>query len=156
MGRVEAIYIGEKSGTSLASVASVDARRGRGLLGDRHCLPDDPSPSEHRPERELTLIESETFEAIERDLGLSVEPADARRNVLTSGVPLNHLVGIEFTVGEVRVRGLELCEPCGHLRKLTSNEFRRALVHRGGLRAAILSDGTIHVGDPVRIPASEK
>ena len=66
-------------------------------------------------------------------------------------VPLNHLVGQEFTIGEVRLRGLRLCEPCGHLEKLTQPGIIKALLHRGGLRAEILSDGTLNPGDIVRL-----
>src|SRR5438874_415595 len=70
---------------------------------------------------------------------------DPRRNLLTAGVPLNHLVGKTFRVGEVVLRGIELCEPCGHLEKLTCAGIKRALIHRGGLRAQILRGGELRV-----------
>jgi MOSC domain-containing protein YiiM len=66
------------------------------------------------------------------------------------GIPLDHLVGAEFTVGEVRLRGARLCEPCTHLERLTRKGLMRAMVHRGGLRADIVAGGTIRVRDPVR------
>jgi len=75
---------------------------------------------------------------------------EARRNVVTRDVPLNHLVGREFMLGEVRVRGIRLCEPCSHLQALVGLPVIKALRHRGGLRAQILTRGMIRVGDPVR------
>jgi MOSC domain-containing protein YiiM len=66
-----------------------------------------------------------------------------------SGVALNHLVGTEFRVGEVRLKGVRLCEPCGYLERVTGLPVKAGLVHRGGLRAQVLSGGTIRVGDPV-------
>ena len=73
----------------------------------------------------------------------------SRRNVLTCGVALNHLVGREFCIGEVRLRGLKLCEPCSHLEKVTAKKVIAALRHRGGLRAEILVSGAIRVGDVI-------
>ena len=75
--------------------------------------------------------------------------AESRRNLLTRGVDLDRLVGARFRVGEVECEGIELCEPCRHLEGLTYPGVLRGLVHRGGLRAAILEDGEIAVGDPV-------
>ena len=148
-GVVEAIYCAERSGTAPVLVPEVEARAGRGLVGDRHYQAEGPESPRHEPANELTLIEAETIDAVLRDLKLTLDPADTRRNVLTRGVALNHLVGREFQVGPVRVFGLELCEPCGHLEKLTSPAVRKALIHRGGLRASILKDGPIRVGDPI-------
>jgi MOSC domain-containing protein YiiM len=62
---------------------------------------------------------------------------------------LNHLVGREFQIGDVRLRGLKLCEPCSHLQQLTGKPMIKALLHRGGLRAEILIGGTIKPGDRI-------
>ena len=91
-------------------------------------------------------------EAAASDYGLRLTPGNARRNVVTTGVSLNHLVGREFTVGEARLRGMRLCEPCEHLAELTGQPVVKALIHRGGLRAEIVSGGVIRVGDPI-LPA---
>jgi MOSC domain-containing protein YiiM len=95
------------------------------------------------------LIESEAIEALKRDYGIELQPGDSRRNIVTRGVPLNHLVGCEFKIGAVTLRGIELCEPCAHLQKLTQQGVVRGLVHRGGLNAEILTDGLIRPGDAV-------
>ena len=142
-GVVVAIHIGPKRLEPMMAVAEVKAVAGAGLEGDRYAR-EQGSFSEKLPNNQVTLIESEALEAAERDYQLEVSAAESRRNILTSGVALNHLVGREFLIGSVRLRGLKLCEPCGHLKKLTNKEVIRALKHRGGLRAEILEGGLIH------------
>ena len=105
--------------------------------------------SKRSPDREITLIEAEAIEAVPREYGVELSPAEARRNIVTRGVALNHLVGREFRVGNVVLRGIRLCEPCEHLERLTRPGVLEALVHRGGLRAQIVSGGTIQVGDSI-------
>jgi MOSC domain-containing protein YiiM len=92
----------------------------------------------------------EAIEAIQREYGVELDAGAARRNLVTRGVALNHLVEKEFTIGDVRIRGIRLCEPCDHLERLTGKPLIKALRHRGGLRAQILTPGTIHAGDEVR------
>jgi MOSC domain-containing protein YiiM len=82
--------------------------------------------------------------------GIKLAAADTRRNIATSGVPLNHLVEREFWVGTVLMLGTRLCEPCKYLEDLTQRGVMSGLIHRGALRAKILNDGTIRVGDAVR------
>jgi len=82
-------------------------------------------------------------------LGTKLPPAETRRNIATSGVPLNHLVDQEFWVGEVLLRGTRFCEPCRHPEDLTQKGVLAGLIHRGGLRARILTEGPIRVGDVI-------
>jgi MOSC domain-containing protein YiiM len=98
------------------------------------------------PGSALTLIEAEVCESFDPPLTPDVH----RRNVVTRGIDLNGLVGREFSVGEVRCRGMRLCEPCTVVQRYAGRPVLRALVHRGGLRADILDDGTMRVGDSVR------
>src|SRR6185312_4735262 len=93
------------------------------------------------PDREVTLIEEEALAGMAREYEVLLPPAQARRNLLTRGVPLNHLVGQTFRVGNVVLRGIRLCEPCGHLQKLTCKGVLKGLLHRGGLRAQIVQGG---------------
>lgn len=98
--------------------------------------------------REITLVELESVHALKRDLKIELEPVQTRRNIVTRDVPLNHLVGRQFRLGgEVMLHGVRLCEPCSHLENLTLRGVRDGLLHRGGLRADIVSGGTIKVGD---------
>ena len=73
----------------------------------------------------------------------------SRRNIVTRGVALNHLVGKEFSIGAVVLRGTRLCDPCAHMEKLTVKGAMRGLIHRGGLRAEIIAGGVIRIGDPI-------
>jgi hypothetical protein len=99
------------------------------------------------PGSALTLIEREVCDSFTPPLG----PGEHRRNVVTGGIDLNGLVGREFAMGDVRCRGMRLCEPCTVIERYASRPVLRPLVHRGGLRADILDDGVIRVGDPVRV-----
>jgi MOSC domain-containing protein YiiM len=111
---------------------------GHGLEGDRYFFPGGAGSGEA-----LTLIEAEALE----DVGLT--GAQSRRQVVVRGVRVNDLVGRRFRIGDVECLGVELCEPCLHLQQLTRPGIIKDLIHRGGLRADILSEGTIRVGDKV-------
>jgi MOSC domain-containing protein YiiM len=131
----------------MRSVKSVRAVPGKGLEGDRYFNASGTYSDQPGPAREVTFIESEAIEAMARDNEISIPEGASRRNVVTRGTPLNHLVGKEFQVGRVRLRGVRLCEPCSHLESLTERGVIAGLVHRGGLRAQIMTEGSIQVGD---------
>jgi MOSC domain-containing protein YiiM len=151
-GRIESIHIAPTAEAAMRPVDQVVAVVGVGLVGDRYATKTGSFSAKDKPGRQITLIEAEALEALERELGLGLEPGATRRNLVTHGVALNHLVDREFTVGEVRLRGHELCEPCGDLARMTGKpQILPGLVHRGGLRAEILAGGVIRVGDPVRV-----
>ena len=97
----------------------------------------------------MTLIAAEAVEAMEREHGISLEPRESRRNVVTRGIDVNELVGKRFRIGDVECQGVELCEPCASLQAMTKPGVIKGLAHRGGLNADILSDGAINVGDEV-------
>jgi MOSC domain-containing protein YiiM len=145
-GRIESIHIAIAAKTPTSRVDAVKAIPGKGLEGDRYAL-GIGTFFKPKPDHELTLIESEAIEALKRDYGVSIEPGNARRNIVTRDVALNHLVGREFLIGGVRIRGICLCEPCDHLEKVTGLSLIKGLLHRGGLRAQILTDGVIRTGD---------
>lgn len=158
-GSVVSIHVAKEAGAPMETVTEARAVPGRGLEGDRYFSGRGHySPRPSYGGREVTLIESETLEALLRGvtnaeghlLGLKLAAAETRRNIATAGVPLNHLVGREFWVGSVLMRGTRLCEPCKYLEGLTQPGVMGALIHRGGLRAQILQEGTIRVGDPIR------
>jgi MOSC domain-containing protein YiiM len=134
---VVAIHLGEAENPELWEVESVRAVAGKGLEGDRHYR------EQAKPGQALTLVEEENVQ----DVDLS--PGATRRQLTTRGVRLNDLVGKRFRVGEVECYGVELCEPCLHLQQLTRPGIIKELVHRAGINADILTDGTISVGDAV-------
>jgi MOSC domain-containing protein YiiM len=133
---VEGINIGPSD--AIAPVDSVSALAGKGLRGDRYFFAEGAVTGDA-----LTLIEAEALE----DVGLT--GAQSRRQVVVRGVRLNDLVGRRFRVGEVVCQGVRLCEPCLHLQQMTRPGIIKELIRRGGLRADILADGQISVGDPV-------
>jgi MOSC domain-containing protein YiiM len=145
VGTVEAIAVAVAAAEPARLVQTVRALAGRGLEGDRHVAGTGTFPS-GLPGSALTMIEAEVCESFDPPL----EPGEHRRNVITRGIDLNALVGHEFLIGDVRCRGMRLCEPCTVVQRYAGRPVLRALVHRGGLRADILRDGHIHVGDPVR------
>ncbi|MCZ6904572.1 MAG: MOSC domain-containing protein [Acidobacteria bacterium] len=150
-GFVVSIHIRPKANALTVAIEQVRAVPGKGLKGDHYFKSAESSAGRVRtgPDREITLIEIEALEALKRDYGIELGPGEARRNVLTRGIGLSHLVGLTFQVGEVHLHGIRLCEPCGHLEELTGKEVRPGLVHRGGLRAQILTEGEIRVGDSI-------
>ena len=148
-GEVVSLHIAPKREAPTRSVERVRAVPGRGLEGDRYFSATGTYSDRPGPGREITLIEFEAIEALGRDNEVHIASGDARRNIVTRGVPLNHLVDREFLVGTVRLRGVRLCEPCAHLEGLTRQGVLAGLVHRGGLRAQVLTEGEIHVGDRI-------
>jgi MOSC domain-containing protein YiiM len=153
---IVAIYTAAGPGYPMQLREEVRAVPGRGLEGDRYFTDSGRFSQQRLPGREvteLTLIESEVVQHLRLDWGLEVDEADSRRNLVTRGVSLNALVGAEFDVGEVRLRGASLCEPCLSLVKSPDHRhLLRALAHKGGLRAQVLNEGTIVLGDPVAAP----
>jgi MOSC domain-containing protein YiiM len=141
-GRVEAIAIAAEAEAPVELVAEAAAHAGRGLAGDRYHAGRGTFSNPYATGHDLTLVEAEVLE----ELGFG--PDAARRNVVTRGIDLDALVGLRFRVGDVDCIGRRLCEPCAHLERLAQGTLR-PLVHRGGLRADVLADGVIRLGDPV-------
>jgi MOSC domain-containing protein YiiM len=151
-GEVSPIHIAPDEGDATHAVNEIRAVAGRGLEGDRYFNHSGKFSHKENPGREVTLIESEAIDALGRDYGIRLELGDSRRNIVTRGVPLNHLVGREFKVGStVVLEGVRLCDPCGYLEGLTVPGVKKGLAHRGGLNARIVSEGTIRRGDPITL-----
>lgn len=154
-GTVEAVYVAPDSGEPMQAVDSVEAVADRGLRGDRYFrergLYD---RREELPEgTDVSLIEAEALAAAAEAYDVDLDPAETRRNVLTRGVPLNHLVDREFRVGGATLVGRRLCEPCSYMAGLADVEDGEAavaaLTHRGGLNADVVASGEVAVDDPV-------
>lgn len=149
-GEVVAIHVATEAGAPMTELDVVEAIAGRGLAGDRYADASGTFSEKLSAGRQVTLIESEALDAIAAEQGIELAPGESRRNLTTRGVPLNHLVGREFTVGGVRLRGVGLCEPCGHLqRKLEIDQLVQTLAHRAGLKAEIVDGGAIRTGDAI-------
>ena len=149
-GSILSIHIAPSDGAPTTPVEDVRVVPGHGIQGDRKFMMDGNQDPDYAPGHEITLIEMEAIEALRREENIDLAPGEARRNLVTRGVALNHLVDREFQVGEVRLKGIRLCEPCNHLASLTQPRVLPGLIHRGGLRAQILNAGIIRVGDTLQ------
>jgi MOSC domain-containing protein YiiM len=151
-GQVVEINVSPERDVLPRPVGRVRATAGRGLEGEYHYF---AGPGiEPERDHELTLIATEALDALSAEHRIELTAAESRRNIATRGIDVNELEGRRFRVGDVECDGIELCEPCRNLERLTRQGVLRGLVHRGGLRAAIMSDGEIAVGDEVA-PVSE-
>ena len=107
----------------------------------------------------MTLVARESLDAIESETGIAIPAGKSRRNIVTDGVQLNELVGRRFALGEVVCEGVEVCQPCAKMGEVLDEDKAtvvKALVHRSGLRARIVSGGVIHDGDPITVaPAAD-
>ena len=153
-GRVCGIYTAPAEGAPMVGHDAIEAFAGKGLSGDRYAIPAGTYTGMRLEDaqRAVTLFERENLDYLEREHGIVLTPEQTRRNLLVEGVPLNDLIGVEFTVGGVPLRGVDLAHPCSYLQDLTEPGVLRGLQDRGGLRCEILADGVISVGDPVTPP----
>jgi hypothetical protein len=151
-GVVEAVATAAAATAPMQVVASAQAIAGRGLAGDRYAS-QSGTFSPHSPGAQgydLTLIEAEVLDDLVLPDGQRLSFPGARRNILTRGVDLNSLVGRRFRIGDVECLGQRLCEPCAHLQTLSGPGLLKPLIHRGGLRADILTDGEVSVGATIQ------
>jgi MOSC domain-containing protein YiiM len=153
-GRIVGIYIAPADGAPMQSRDEVRALAGKGLEGDRYADAAGKYSGTRIEDakRAVTLIEREAVQGAADEYEIELAEGETRRNLVTEGVALNHLVGKEFQVGGVRLRGVDLAHPCAYLQDLTRPGVRKSLIHRGGLRAEIVHGGHIHLGDRV-VPA---
>jgi len=149
-GQVMAIRIARIAGAPLTSVERVAAHAGGGLEGDRYHKGTGEWSGSPGAGRGLTLVSADTLDQANLDNpGLDIAAVDTRRNLEVRGVDLDALIGREFTIGTLRCVGVKLAEPCTYLEGLVGRPIIRALAHKAGLRADILEDGEIAVGDPI-------
>jgi MOSC domain-containing protein YiiM len=140
------------TGSASAPMVALDEARlvaGVGIDGDRYALGTGTYSPRPHIDRQITLIEVETLEALERDHGLRLEPHEHRRNLTTRGVPVSHLVGRYFSVGGCVLYGGRLNVPCKYLQELLDRPVFRPLIHRSGLNARIVVGGVVRPGDPI-------
>ena len=149
-GSVASIFVAAKSAAEMVSLSSVRAFADRGLEGDRFFR--ESWNAIDRSDKAVSFIEDEVLDLAAEELGLESIAQKTRRNIVTRGVPLIDLLHRDFVVGGVRMRGIRLFEPCGHLVQVSKLPgIFKALHHRSGLKAAVLSDGVISVGDRIAL-----
>jgi MOSC domain-containing protein YiiM len=149
-GRLAHIHIAEKAGTPMQPLDSAKLIEGVGIEGDRYATGRGNYSNMPRADRQVTLIEMETLEALARDHRIELLPNETRRNLTTRNVPLNHLVGRRFRVGAVLLLGARLNVPCKYLEQVTGKLVYAPLINRSGLNCEILEGGMVRVGDVLR------
>lgn len=149
-GRVEFLHIAPRSFLPMRSMQRIELVAGAGITGDRYSTTSGFYSDRPEEGRQVTLFEAETLEALARDHQIQLGPEEHRRNITTRGVPLNHLVGRCFRIGQVLVEATRLSTPCRHIEQITGKEIFTPLLHRSGLHARILTGGEVCVGDVVR------
>ena len=149
-GVLVAIHIAPEASAPMVELAAAHLIEGVGIEGDRYATARGTYSHKPHPDRQVTLIEAETLEALQRDHGIDLPPHETRRNLTTAGVPLNHLVGREFRVGDAVLLGGRLNMPCLYLETLLGKPVFKPLVNRSGLNCRILRGGTIRPGETIR------
>jgi hypothetical protein len=149
-GTVEGLAVAPAAEVPMQLHEVAQARAGRGFDGDRYAAGAGTFSARtgRRPGYDLTLIAAEVLDEM-ATAGRALDFAGTRRNVLTRGIDVNALVGRRFRIGDVLCEGRRLCEPCVHLDRLSGPGILRPLIHRGGLRVDVLTDGEIRLGAPV-------
>ena len=145
---VVGIFTAPEERAPVQAHSEVHAVPGRGLEGDRYYKAAG-DPAERDPAKEVTVISSEGLERARDEHGLQLDPGEHRRNIVTRGIEVTDLIGKEFSIGEVRLRALEDNPPCRYLEEVTGKKLLKPLIRDGGIRAQILNEGTIRLGDDV-------
>ena len=144
MGKVVKICITEDHRKKLKSVQEIEAIAGKGLVNDRHFK------DNNKNESQITLIEIENINYYNKITGTDISPEDFRRNIVTEGTKLNDLVGKEFFIGNVKLKGHDLCRPCKYLQEsLKQKNLIKEMLRKSGLRCEILNDGKIFAEDKI-------
>jgi MOSC domain-containing protein YiiM len=146
-GKVVGIYIAQNQGDLTVKVDRIHVVPGMGIEGDRYFKKRTELEGQSKTGREITLIKLEAIESILLIDGIQITPQETRRNIITKGIPLNDLVGHIFFIGTIKLRGVRLCEPCQYLANKTDPRILNVMVHRGGLRADLLTEGYIQTND---------
>lgn len=155
-GQLLAIGVAPEAKAPLAAVQSAEITP-QGIAGDRYEAGKGAGQKGSvKTEQHVTLIAEEAIAAACDESALPITHLLTRRNLLVRGVPLADLISKYFRVGDVVLFGFEDCAPCGYLEKMTFPFIKQALKNRGGLRAVVVSGGTIRVGDEIRSVTSEE
>lgn len=152
-GTVAEIFTAPKAQAPMQSVLTAQLEKGRGIVGDRYFSSagtfSDKLEGNGNSDWEVTLIESEEIDSFNETQFHDFSYGEFRRNLVTRDVRLNDLVGKQFNIGNVKLEGIRLCEPCATLAATVTKDVLPALIGRGGLRARILDSGRISVGDTI-------
>lgn len=153
-GKIVKLLISKDPKSAMLNVNQIVLEAGKGIFGDRYYNQEGTfsNKGEIEPDRDVTLIEIEKIDALNKEHNLDITAEDLRRNIVVSNCDLNSLVDKEFQIGEVVLKGLRLCEPCKYLSdKLNEKKVLSEMVHKAGLRAQIIKSGSIDLNSQVEV-----
>ena len=153
-GKIVKLLISKDPKSTMLSLNQIVLEAGKGIFGDRYYNQEGTfsNKGEIEPDRDVTLIEIEKIDALNKEYNLDITAEDLRRNIVVSNCDLNSLVDKEFQIGEVVLKGLRLCEPCKYLSdKLNEKKVLTEMVHKAGLRAQIIKSGSIDLNSQVEV-----
>ncbi len=153
-GKIVKLLISKDPKSNMLNVNQIVLEAGKGIFGDRYYNQEGTfsNKGEIEPDRDVTLIEIEKIDALNKEHNLDITAEDFRRNIVVSNCDLNSLVDKEFQIGEVVLKGLRLCEPCKYLSdKLNNEEVLSQMIHKAGLRAQIIKSGSIDLNSQLEI-----
>ena len=153
-GKIVKLLISKDPKSTMLSLNQIVLEAGKGIFGDRYYNQEGTfsNKGEIEPDRDVTLIEIEKIDALNKEYNLDITAEDLRRNIVVSNCDLNSLVDKEFQIGEVVLKGLRLCEPCKYLSdKLNNEEVLSQMIHKAGLRAQIIKSGSIDLNSQVEV-----
>ncbi len=153
-GKIAKLLISKDTQSDMLNVNQIVLEAGKGIFGDRYYNQEGTfsNKGEIEPDRDVTLIEIEKIDDLNKEHDLNITAEDFRRNIVVSNCDLNSLVGKEFQIGEVVLKGLRLCEPCKYLsNKLDNEQVLSQMVHKAGLRAQIIKSGSIDLNSQVEV-----
>ena len=151
MGSIYRLYYCSEAKAEMIQAESLNCVMDRGIEGDRYFLGKGTFSQElsGTPDDQITLIESEEIDQFNHDNGLNLSYGSFRRNIITTGIKLNPLVGQKIQIGDVVLEAIRYCEPCAHLAQLLGQEILPQMMGRSGLRAKIISGGVVKSGQPI-------
>ena len=146
MSQVFKIGIAKNNSQEIQEVKKIDLVSGKGIIGDRHFN------ENNDPYNQLSLIESENIDYYNKEFQLNIPYLNFRRNIVTKGIKLNDLIDKKILIGQIEVKGINLCRPCKHLEQtLEQNNIIKEFLRKGGLRCEILNSGKISINDKITL-----
>jgi len=142
---IKEIYIADSSKVKLYTITEATLVQNKGIVGDRYYnnMGSFSKLLKEKNDFHITFIEQEKIDDFNQITSLNYTNDMFRRNVITTGIELNDLVGKKFTINGVEFLGTRLCEPCKLLSLELGDEFLNLMVNKAGLRAKIITSGTI-------------
>lgn len=143
IGKVEWIGIRAERRANVESVNEIQVDVDGGLSGDHY--------SKNGGKRQITLMQAEHIEAVEKMLDRTVDPGSLRRNIVISGINILAFADRKFSLGEVVLEMTGQCFPCSRMEENIGPGAYNAMRGHGGITAMVIKGGTLRVGDEVRL-----